>query len=97
MFVDAEARQALEFETDSQTPVLSIYLNVDPTRRPTDKYKLALRNLLNKAEGAAPEDIKRMQNYLEMGYNRQGRGLVMFKIGRASCREREVDRMVDVV
>lgn len=78
MFVDADARQALEFETDSQTPVLSIYLNVDPTRRSTEKYKLALRNLLNKAEGAAPEDLKRMQNYLEMGYNRQGRSLVMF-------------------
>ncbi|HXF62611.1 MAG TPA: Vms1/Ankzf1 family peptidyl-tRNA hydrolase [Caldilineaceae bacterium] len=84
MFVDADVRQAIEFEADSQTPVLSIYLNVDPTRRSAEKYKLALRNLLNNAEGAASEDIKRMQNYLEMGYNRQGRGLVMF-----SCAARD--------
>ncbi len=78
MFVDPDVRQAIEFETDSQTPVLSVYLNVDPSRRSVEKYKLALRNLLNQAQGAAPEDQKRMQNYLEMGYNRQGRSLVMF-------------------
>lgn len=78
MLVDADVRQAIEFETDSQTPVLSLYLNVDPNRRSAEKYKLALRNLLNQAEGAAPEDLKRMQAYLEMGYNRQGRSLVMF-------------------
>lgn len=84
MFVDDTVRQAIEFETDAQTPVLSIYLNVDPSRRTIEKYKLALRNLLSKAEGAAPEDIKRMENYLEMGFNRQGRGLVMF-----SCAARD--------
>jgi hypothetical protein len=78
MFVDADVRQAIEFESDSQTPVLSIYLNVDPNRQSVEKYKLALRNLLAKAEGAGAEDIKRVQNYLEMGYTRQGRSLIMF-------------------
>jgi peptide chain release factor subunit 1 len=84
MFVDADVRQAIEFESDSQTPVLSIYLNVDPSQRTAEKYKLALRNLLGKAEGAAAEDVQRMQSYLELGYNRQGRGLVMF-----SCAAKE--------
>jgi peptide subunit release factor 1 (eRF1) len=84
MFVDADVRQAVEYEGDSQTPVLSLYLNVDPNRRTADKYKLALRNLLAKAEGADVEDAKRMQNYLEMGYNRQGRSLIMF-----SCATKE--------
>jgi peptide subunit release factor 1 (eRF1) len=37
-----------------------------------------LRNILNKTEGAPAEDVKRIQNYVEMGYNRQGRSLVMF-------------------
>lgn len=77
MLTDVEVRQAVEFES-SEHPVLSIYLNVDPHRRTAEKYKLALRSLLDKAEGAAPADIKRMQNYVEMGYNWQGRGLVMF-------------------
>ncbi len=83
MSVDPDIRQAVEFESDARVPVLSVYLNVDPNRRTVEKYKLALRTLLNKADGASPDDVKRMQNFLEMGYNRQGRGLVMF-----SCAER---------
>lgn len=78
MFIDSEIRQAIEFESDVAHPVLSIYLNVDPHRRSAEKYKLALRSLLSKAKNADPEDVKRMQNYIEMGYNWQGRGLVMF-------------------
>ena len=78
MFIDADIRQAVEYEGDSKHPVLSVYLNVDPQHRSAETYKLALRNLLDKAEGADPADAKRMQNYIEMGYNWQGRGLVMF-------------------
>jgi peptide subunit release factor 1 (eRF1) len=78
MSIDPDVRQALEFESDTQSPILSVYLNVDPDRRTVDRYKLALRNLLSKAEGASPDDVKRIQNYVEMGYNRQGRSLVMF-------------------
>jgi hypothetical protein len=78
MYVAEDVRQAIEFESEVQTPILSVYLNVDPSRRTADKYKLALRNLLNRAAGANPDDCKRMQNYLEMGFNRQGRSLVMF-------------------
>ncbi len=78
MLIDSDVRQALEFENDTQDMTLSVYLNVDPDRRAADRYKLALRNLLNKVEGAAAEDIQRIQSYLEMGYNRQGRSLVMF-------------------
>ncbi|MCC6455297.1 MAG: hypothetical protein IT328_10170 [Caldilineaceae bacterium] len=78
MFFDPDVRQALEFESDTQTPILSVYLNVDPDRRTVDRYKLALRNLLSNTDGASAEDVKRIQNYVEMGYNRQGRSLVMF-------------------
>lgn len=92
MFVDPEVQQAVEFETDVHTPVLSVYLSVEPDRRATEKYKIALRNLLNQAssgqegveQGAEQADCKRMQSFLEMGYNRQGRSLVMF-----SCAARD--------
>ncbi len=76
MLTDADIRMLVEFESHD-APVLTVYLNMDPTRRGADAYKLALRALLDKAEGAAAEDIKRVQNYVEMGYNWQGRGLVM--------------------
>lgn len=78
MSIDPDVRQALEFESETETPMLSVYLNVDPDRRSVDRYKLALRNLLANVEGAAPDDSKRIQNYVEMGYNRQGRSLVLF-------------------
>jgi len=78
MHIDSDVRQALEFESDTQNPILSVYLNVDPDRRSVDRHKLALRTLLSKTEGAPVEDVKRIQNFLEMGYNRQGRSLVMF-------------------
>ena len=67
MSIDPDVRQALEFESDTQNPILTVYLNVDPDRRTIDRYKLALRNLLNNVEGASPEpspeDIKRIQNF----------------------------------
>lgn len=77
MLTDVDVRQVIEFES-AEHPVLSIYLNVDPHRRSPEKYKLALRNLLSQAKEADPEDIKRVQNYIDMGYNWQGRGLIMF-------------------
>ena len=77
MLNDVDVRMLVEFESHD-APVLSVYLNMDPSRRAADAYKLALRSLLDNAEGAAAEDIKRVQNYVEMGYNWQGRGLVMF-------------------
>ncbi|HRJ43697.1 MAG: hypothetical protein KJZ86_26655 [Caldilineaceae bacterium] len=77
MLTDLAIRQAVEFESRHH-PVLSIYLNVDPHRRASEKYKLALRALLDKAQGAEPEDLRRIQNYVELGYNWQGRGLILF-------------------
>ena len=77
MLINNEIRQAIEFES-ADHPVLSVYLNVDPHRRSPEKYKLALRNLLDKTDGADAVDRKRMQNFVEMGYNWQGRGIVMF-------------------
>lgn len=77
MITDPDIRTVVEFESPD-APVLSVYLNLDPQRRAAEHYKLALRSLLEKAEGAAPEDLKRVQDYIEKGYNWQGRGLVIF-------------------
>src|SRR5687768_11697992 len=84
MSIDPDVRQALEFESEIQEPILSVYLNVNPDQRTTDHHKLALRNLLSNVEGASAEDVKRVQSFVEMGYNRQGRSLVMF-----SCAARD--------
>ncbi|MEZ4866910.1 MAG: Vms1/Ankzf1 family peptidyl-tRNA hydrolase [Caldilineaceae bacterium] len=77
MLSKVDIQQVLEFENHDH-PVLSVYLNVDPQRRTVEQYRLALRNILNQAEKVDKADLERVQNYVEMGYNRQGRGLVMF-------------------
>ena len=77
MLTEYDVQRAVEFESHD-APVLSVYLNLDPQRRTGEQYKVALRGLLAGVEGADPEDTKRIHNYIEMGYNRQGRGLIMF-------------------
>lgn len=77
MFTSRETQQAVDYE-NHEHPVLTVYLNVDPRQRTVDEYRLALRNMLDNAEHAAAEDIRKVQNFVEMGYNRQGRGLIIF-------------------
>lgn len=63
---------------------MPVYLNVDPHRYSPEKYKLALRALLDKVDNAHADDVKRIQHYVEMGYNWQGRGITMF-----SCADKD--------
>jgi len=63
----------------AETPILSVYLNVDPTERTTDEYKLALRQMLKQVEGlAAPEDIEALERFFDHEYDWSGRGVVIF-------------------
>jgi peptide subunit release factor 1 (eRF1) len=62
-----------------QTPILSVYLNVDPTERTTDEYRLALRQMLKRANGfAAQEDIAAIERFFDHEYDWSGRGVVVF-------------------
>jgi len=61
------------------TPVLSLYLNVDPSQHTTDEYKLALRQLLRGAgEQAAGADIAAVERYFDLEYDWSGRGVTVF-------------------
>ncbi len=77
MLTDLDVRQALEFECEEH-PVLSVYLNVDPHQRTAEQYKLALRGLLAEVEDQAPAEARQVRNFIETGYNWQGRGLIIF-------------------
>jgi|694.fasta_scaffold115670_2 peptide chain release factor subunit 1 len=82
MLSQFDIQQLVEFENPDH-PVLSVYLHVDPQERSVDSYRLALRNLLSKAEKADKADMARVQNYIEMGYNRQGRSVAMVSCAAA--------------
>lgn len=82
MFTTDDMQELVEFQSTG-APVLSVYLNVDPTQHTTDEHRLILRGLLKEAgESAAPEDIAEVEKYFDFGYDWQGKGVVVF-----SCRE----------
>ncbi len=77
MFKPDNLRELATFQAD--TPILSVYLNVDPTKHTTDEYKLALRQMLKQAEGMAnPEDIEAVERFFNHEYDWSGRGVVVF-------------------
>jgi peptide chain release factor subunit 1 len=77
MFKQDDLRELAAYQ--AQTPILSVYLDVDPTKHTTDEYKLALRQMLKRAEGsAAPEDIAAVERFFNHEYDWSGRGVAVF-------------------
>ena len=73
MFTQDDLRELAAIQTE--TPILSVYLNVDPMEHTTDEYKLALRQMLKQAEGSAsPEDIGAVSRFFDREYDWSGRG-----------------------
>lgn len=79
MLTNSEIRKAVEMECETH-PVLSVSLNVDPHVRSPEQYRLAFRSLLEQAEGkgARAQDLKRAQDFLDLEYDRSGRGVIMY-------------------
>ncbi len=83
MFNQEDLRELAAFRFE--TPVLSVYLNVDPTDRTRDEYRLELRQLLKQVEGVAPEEnIKAVEAFFDHEYDWSGRGAAVF-----SCQEED--------
>ena len=77
MFKQEDLRELAAYQ--AETPILSVYLNVDPTEHTTDEYKLALRHMLKQADRvAAPEDTAAVERFFNHGYDWSGRGAVVF-------------------
>lgn len=78
MFTEQDLSELVEFRTE-EPPVLSLYLNVDPTQQTTEHSKLALRSLLKEVGGEAkPADIEAVESYFDFEYEWQGKGVVVF-------------------
>jgi peptide subunit release factor 1 (eRF1) len=77
MFNREDLRELAGYRVDA--PVLSVYLNVDPTNRSRDEYRLELRQLLKQADGvAAREDVEAVETFFDHEYDWSGRGAVVF-------------------
>jgi len=78
MFSEKDLRELMEFRSAS-TPVLSLYLNVDPTQQKADRYKLKLRSLLKEAaDKASRKDIAAIERYFDFEFDWQAKGVAMF-------------------
>ncbi|HTP11713.1 MAG TPA: hypothetical protein VMP08_25845 [Anaerolineae bacterium] len=76
MFSRDDLQQLAEYQ--GQHAVLSLTLNVDPTHRTKDEYRLALRHLLHSVQGRANGDIALIERFFESEYDWSGRGLAIF-------------------
>src|SRR5512136_371007 len=76
MFGRDDLQQLAEYQ--GQHAVLSLTLNVDPTRRTKVEYRLALRHLLHSVQGRANGDAALIERFFESEYDWSGRGLAIF-------------------
>jgi peptide chain release factor subunit 1 len=74
MFSDNDLRELLDYK--SSVPVLSLYLNTDPTGGNADAHKLRLRNMLKEIN--LPEDISAVERYFNHEYDWSGRAVAVF-------------------
>jgi peptide chain release factor subunit 1 len=80
MFNRKDLRELAQYRSES--PVLTLYLNTDPTHQTTDEYKLALRQLLKEVEGQADvEDITAVERFVDLEYDWKGRAIAVFSCG----------------
>ncbi len=78
MFSENDLQELVSFQSE-ESPVLSLYLDVDPTKRTTDEYKLVLRGLLKEVAGQAQrKDTSAVEKYFDHEYDWQGKGVVVF-------------------
>ena len=65
--------------SDKDTQIVSLYLNVDPSRHSKDEYRLTWRNLVKGVSDAiSEEDVKCIEQFLDFEYDWQGKSLAIF-------------------
>jgi hypothetical protein len=63
MFTESDLRELVEFTAPD--PVLSVYLNTEPSAGNADAYRLRLRNMLKDIK--LPEDVEAIERYFHPG------------------------------
>ena len=74
MLNESDVRELLDYQASA--PVLSIYLNTEPSDGSIDAHKLRLRTMLKEIE--LPEDILRVDRFIEHEFDWSGRSVAIF-------------------
>lgn len=76
MLTDHDLRELIDYRPGQ--PVLSVYLNVDPSQGTPDAHKLRLRQMLKELDGGNVRDHEVLERYLEHEFDWSGRSLALF-------------------
>ena len=74
MLSESDLRELVDFT--AQSPVLSLYLNIDPTQGNWDANKLRVRSMLK--DVPLPQDVEAIQRYLDHEFDGTGRSIAIF-------------------
>ncbi|MFU8770901.1 MAG: hypothetical protein ACNA8H_00630 [Anaerolineales bacterium] len=74
MFTEVDLKELLEYQSGS--PILSVYLNIDPAEGSADTYKLRLRSMLKEIDLTA--DAIAVERYFNHEHDWTGRGRAVF-------------------
>jgi hypothetical protein len=74
MLTEQDLQALLDFQTSH--PVLSIYLNTEPSAGSADAYRLRLRTMLKDVD--LPEDVAAVERYFAHEYDWSGRSVAVF-------------------
>jgi peptide subunit release factor 1 (eRF1) len=78
MITEETLRELIKL-SDKEAPMVSLYLNVDPSRHAKEEYRLTLRNLFKDvSDTISKDDVTRIENYLDFEYEWQGKSLAIF-------------------
>jgi peptide subunit release factor 1 (eRF1) len=74
MFTEQDLRELLEYKAEQ--PVLSVYLNTDPSDGSADAYKLRLRSMLKEVE--LKKDVSTVERYFDHEFDWSGKSTAVF-------------------
>jgi peptide chain release factor subunit 1 len=81
MLSDRILQEMIAFKPSA--PVLSVYLDVDPLSGAAETARLRLRQMVKDFEPHAPQDVERVQRYIDHEYDGSGRSLALFSCAEA--------------
>ena len=76
MLTDLDMKALIDLKP--KHPVLSVYLNMDPSSGSADAYRLHLRQMLKEFEEDAANDTEAILRFIQHEYDWSGRSLVIF-------------------
>ncbi|MBN1537214.1 MAG: host attachment protein [Anaerolineales bacterium] len=74
MLTENDLRELLDYK--GKNPVLSVYLNIEPSEGSTETHKLRLRSMLKEAE--MPKDAQVIERYFDHEFDWIGRSVAVF-------------------